>query len=78
MQRLVDMGRSAGVTVADGIGKLESHLLEMEKRARDVVGQMKIQMGGEGADSKNSLIEFKREFKLGNYTVFMDYRIRSP
>ena len=78
MQRLVDMGRSAGVTVAEGIGKLESHLLEMEKRARDVVGQMKIQMGGEGADSKNSLIEFKREFKLGNYTVFMDYRIRSP
>jgi len=78
MQRLVDMGRSAGVTVADGIGKLESHLLEMEKRARDVAGQMKAQMGGEGVDSKNSLSEFKREFKLGNYTVFMDYRIRSP
>ena len=78
MQRLVDMGRSAGVTVADGIGKMESHLLEMEKRARDVARQMKVQMGGEGADSKNSLIEFKREFKLGNYTVFMDYRIRSP
>ena len=78
MQRLVDMGRSAGVTIADGIGKLESHLLKMEKRARDVARQMKVQMGGEGADSKNSLIEFKREFKLGNYTVFMDYRIRSP
>ena len=78
MQRLVDMGRSAGVTVADGIGKLESHLLEMEKRARDVVRQMKVQMGGEWEDSKNSLIEFKREFKLGNYTVFMDYRVRSP
>ena len=78
MQRLVDMGRSAGVTVADGIGKLESHLLEMENKARDVARQMKVQMGGEGADSKNSLIEFKREFKLGNYTVFMDYRIRSP
>ena len=78
MQRLVDMGRSAGVTVADGIGKMESHLLEMEKRARDVARQMKVQMGGEGADSKNSLIEFKRKFKLGNYTVFMDYRIRSP
>ena len=78
MQRLVDMGRSAGVTVADGIGKLEDHLLTMEKRARDVARQMKVQMGGEGTDSKNSLIEFKREFKLGNYTVFMDYRIRSP
>ena len=77
MQRLVDMGRSAGVTVADGIGKMESHLLEMEKRARDVARQMKVQMGGEGADSKNSLIEFKREFRLGNYTVFMDYRRRS-
>ena len=78
MQRLVDMGRSAGVTVADGIGNVESHLLKMEKRARDVAGQMKVQMGGEGADSKNSLIEFKREFKFGNYTVFMDYRVRSP
>ena len=66
------------MTIADGIGKLESHLLYMEKRARDVARQMKVQMGGEGADSKNSLIEFKREFKLGNYTVFMDYRIRSP
>ena len=66
------------MTIAEGIGKLESHLLKMEKRARDVAGQMKVQMGGEGADSKNSLIEFKREFKLGNYTVFMDYRIRSP
>ena len=78
MQRLVDMGRSAGVTIADGIDRLESHLLEMEKQARDVARQMKVQMGGEGVDSKNSLIEFKREFKLGNYTVFMDYRIRSP
>ena len=66
------------MTIADGIGKMESHLLEMEKRARDVARQMKVQMGGEGADSRNSLIEFKREFKLGNYTVFMDYRIRSP
>ena len=66
------------MTIADGIGKLESHLLKMEKRARDVARQMKVQMGGEGTDSKNSLIEFKREFKLGNYTVFMDYRIRSP
>ena len=66
------------MTVADGIDRLESHLLEMEKRARDVAGQMKVQMGGEGADSKNSLIEFKREFKLGNYTVFMDYRVQSP
>ena len=63
------------MTIADGIGKMESHLLEMEKRARDVARQMKVQMGGEGA---NSLIEFKREFRLGNYTVFMDYRIRSP
>ena len=78
MQRLVDMGRSAGVTVVDGIGKLESHLLEMEKRARDVAGQMKDQMGGEGADSKNFLIEFKRKFRLGNYTVFMNYSRRSP
>ena len=68
----------AGVTIADGIGKLESHLLEMEKRARDVAGHMKVQMGGKWEDSKNSLIEFKREFKLGNYTVFMDYRVRSP
>ena len=50
----------------------------MENRVRDVARQMKVQMGGEGADSKNSLIEFKREFKLGNYTVFMDYRRRSP
>ena len=66
------------MTIADGIGKLESHLLKMEKRARDVARQMKVQMGGEGADSKNSLIEFKREFKLGNYTVFMDYRVQSP
>jgi len=74
MQRLVDMG----VTIADGIDRLESDLLYIEKRARDVAGQMKVQMGGEGADSKNSLIEFKREFKLGNYTVFMDYRVRSP
>ena len=66
------------MTIADGIDRLESHLLKMEKRARDVAGQMKVQMGGEGADSKNSLIEFKREFKLGNYTVFMDYRVQSP
>ena len=66
------------MTIADGIGKLESDLLKMEKKARDVARQMKVQMGGEGVDSKNSLIEFKREFKLGNYTVFMDYRIRSP
>ena len=66
------------MTIADGIDKLESHLLETEKRARDVAGQMKVQMGGEGADSKNSLSEFKREFRLGNYTVFMDYRRRSP
>ena len=66
------------MTIADGIGKLERDLLKMEKKARDVARQMKDQMGGEGADSKNSLIEFKREFKLGNYTVFMDYRIRSP
>ena len=47
----------------------------MENKARDVVRQMKVQMG-EGADSKNSLIEFKKEFRLGNYTVFMDYRRR--
>ena len=66
------------MTIADGIDRLESDLLYIEKRARDVAGQMKDQMGGEGADSKNSLIEFKREFKLGNYTVFMDYRVRSP
>ena len=66
------------MTIADGIDRLESDLLYIEKRARDVAGQMKAQMGGEGVDSKNSLIEFKREFKLGNYTVFMDYRIRSP
>ena len=66
------------MTIADGIDRLESDLLYIEKRARDVAGQMKVQMGGEGADSKNSLIEFKREFKLGNYTVFMDYRRRSP
>ena len=43
---------------------------------RDVARQMKVQMGGEGVDSKNSLIEFKKEFRLGNYTVFMDYRRR--
>ena len=66
------------MTIADGIGKLEDHLLQMEKRARDVAGQMKVQMGGEGEDSKNSLIKFKREFRLGNYTVFMDYRRRLP
>ena len=66
------------MTIADGIGKLEGALLKMENKARDVARQMKVQMGGEGADSKNSLIEFKREFKLGNYTVFMDYRVRSP
>ena len=66
------------MTIADGIDRLESDLLYIEKRARDVAGQMKAQMGGEGVDSKNSLSEFKREFKLGNYTVFMDYRVRSP
>ena len=66
------------MTIAEGIDRLESDLLYIEKRARDVAGQMKVQMGGEGADSKNSLIEFKREFKLGNYTVFMDYRVQSP
>ena len=66
------------MTIADGIDRLESDLLYIEKRARDVAGQMKDQMGGEGADSKNSLIEFKREFKLSNYTVFMDNRRRSP
>ena len=66
------------MTIADGIGKMESHLLEMEKRARDVARQMKVQMGGEGVDSKNSLIEFKREFRIGNYTLSMDYRRRSP
>ena len=49
----------------------------MEKRVRDVARQMKDQMEGKGADSKNSLIEFKKEFRLGNYTVFMDYRRRS-
>merc|ERR1719447_1083623 len=74
MQRLLDMG----VTIAEGFDRLESDLLKMEKKARDVAGQMKVQMGGEGMDSKNSLIEFKREFRLGNYTVFMDYRRRSP
>ena len=66
------------MTIADGIDRLESDLLYIEKRARDVARQMKVQMKGEGADSKNSLIEFKREFKLGNYTVFMDNRRRSP
>ena len=66
------------MTIADGIDRLESDLLYIEKRARDVAGQMKAQMGGEGADSKNSLTELKREFRLGNYTVFMDYRRRSP
>ena len=65
------------MTITDGIGKLEGALLKMEKKARDVARQMKVQMGGEGVDSKNSLIEFKREFRLGNYTVFMDYRRRS-
>jgi len=73
MQRLVDMG----ATIADGIDRLESDLLKMEKRVRDVARQMKDQMEGKGADSKNSLIEFKKEFRLGNYTVFMDYRRRS-
>ena len=62
------------MTIAEGIDRLESDLLKMEKKARDVARQMKVQMGGEGA---NSLIEFKREFRLGNYTVFMDYRRRS-
>ena len=71
-------GKLAGVTIAEGIDRLESDLLKMEKRVRDVARQMKVQMGGEGADSRNSLIEFKREFKLGNYTVFMDYRVQSP
>ena len=66
------------MTITDGIGKLEGALLKMENKARDVARQMKVQMGGEGVDSKNSLIEFKREFRLGNYTVFMDYRRRSP
>ena len=66
------------MTIADGIDRLESDLLYIEKRARDVARQMKDQMGGDGADSKNSLIEFKREFRLGNYTVFMDYRRRLP
>jgi len=71
MQRLLDMG----VTIAEGIDRLESDLLKMEKKARDVARQMKVQMG-EGADSMNSLIEFKKEFRLGNYTVFMDYKRR--
>ena len=66
------------MTIAEGIDRLESDLLKMEKKARDVAGQMKVQMGGKGADSKNSLTELKREFRLGNYTVFMDYRRRSP
>ena len=66
------------MTIADGIDRLESDLLYIEKRARDVAGQRKDQMGGEGADSKNSLIEFKRKFRLGNYTVFMNYSRRSP
>ena len=70
-------GKLAGVTIAEGIDRLESDLLKMEKKARDVARQMKVQIGGEGVDSKNSLIEFKREFRLGNYTVFMDYRRRS-
>jgi len=74
MQRLLDMG----VTIAEGIDRLESDLLKMEKKARDVARKMKVQIGGEGVDSKKSLIEFKREFRLGNYTVFMDYRRRSP
>jgi len=73
MQRLLDMG----ATIADGIGRLESDLLKMENKARDVARQMKDQMGGKGADSKNSLIESKKlKFTLGNYTVFMDYRRR--
>merc|ERR1719204_1508952 len=72
MQRLLDMG----VTIAEGIDRLESALLKMEKKARDVAGQMKDQMG-KGADSKNSLNESKKvKFRLGNYTVFMDYRRR--
>ena len=66
------------MTIADGIDRLESDLLKMEKKARDVARQMKAQMGGDGVDSKNSLIEFKREFRLGNYTVFMNYSRRSP
>ena len=49
----------------------------MENKARVVARQMKDQMGGEGADSKNSLNESKKvKFRLGNYTVFMDYRRR--
>ena len=64
------------MTIAEGIDRLESDLLKME--ARDVARQMKVQIGGEGADSKNSLTELKREFRLGNYTVFMDYRRRLP
>ena len=65
------------MTIADGIDRLESDLLYIEKRARDVAGQMKDQMGGDGADSKNSLNESKKvKFRLGNYTVFMDYRRR--
>ena len=63
------------MTIAEGIDRLESDLLKMEKKARDVARQMKVQMG-EGADSMNSLIEFKKEFRLGNYTVFMDYKRR--
>ena len=66
------------MTIAEGIDRLESDLLKMEKKARDVARQMKVQIGGEGADLKNSLTELKREFRLGNYTVFMDYRRRSP
>ena len=66
------------MTIAEGIDRLESDLLKMEKKARDVARQMKVQIGGEGADSKNSLTELKREFRIGNYTVFMDYRRRSP
>ena len=65
------------MTIADGIDRLESDLLYIEKRARDVARQMKDQMGGDGADSKNSLNETKKvKFRLGNYTVFMDYRRR--
>ena len=64
------------MTIAEGIDRLESDLLKMEKRVRDVARQMKDQMGGKGADSKNSLIEYKKEFRRGNYTVFMDYRRR--
>ena len=40
------------MTIAEGIDRLESDLLKMEKRVRDVAGQMKVQMGGKKADSR--------------------------